>query len=159
MRNAWDEFASVPEGDLALADHLEFHAEVLTSTVGEARARATAALSDRDDAWGPLAARINVVRGVGRLFGKKACRPIGARRPRPCRSWRKPAEPWPLLNAAAGNGCVPAACRHMTFWLDPVNTHCRPRRGLKIHRILAEVLGSRCHNPAIDLQRPSPSAL
>jgi len=59
VRDAWDEFASVPEGDLALADHLELHAEVLTSTVGDARARATAALSDRDDAWGPLAARIS----------------------------------------------------------------------------------------------------
>ena len=59
VRDAWDAFESVPDGDLALADHLELHAEELAAAVRRrARSGATAALAERDDAWGPLAARI-----------------------------------------------------------------------------------------------------
>jgi energy-coupling factor transporter ATP-binding protein EcfA2 len=58
-RSAWVAFESIPDGDLALADHLELHAAELASAVGEARTSATAALAERDDAWGPLAARIS----------------------------------------------------------------------------------------------------
>lgn len=57
-RVAWDEYAVVPEGDLPLADHLELRAEDLATTVGKVRAAATSAIAERDDAWGPLAARI-----------------------------------------------------------------------------------------------------
>ncbi len=59
VRTAWDALAATPSSDLALADHLELHAEDLASTVGLVRAGANAALTERDDAWGPLAARIS----------------------------------------------------------------------------------------------------
>jgi ABC-type hemin transport system ATPase subunit len=59
VRRAWEAFESAPDGDLALAGHLELHAEELARAVGEARKGATAALAERDDAWGPLAARIS----------------------------------------------------------------------------------------------------
>ena len=59
VREAWDAFASVPEGDLALAEHLELHAEDLATALGVARKGATSALAQRDDVWGPLAARIS----------------------------------------------------------------------------------------------------
>ena len=59
VRTAWDEFAAVPDGDLAVADHLELRAENLASTVAQARERATGALAERDNAWAPLAARIS----------------------------------------------------------------------------------------------------
>jgi DNA repair exonuclease SbcCD ATPase subunit len=58
LRRGWDVYASAPEGDLALAEHLESHARDLASQVGQLRAAATATLAERDDAWGPLAARI-----------------------------------------------------------------------------------------------------
>jgi hypothetical protein len=58
-REAWEAFEAVPDGDLVLADHLELHAAELWSAVGKARAGATAVLAERDDAWGPLAARIS----------------------------------------------------------------------------------------------------
>ncbi|MDQ3485607.1 MAG: recombinase RecF, partial [Actinomycetota bacterium] len=58
VRASWEAFEAVPDGDLALADHLELHAEELATAVGDARKSATAALVERDDAWGPLAARI-----------------------------------------------------------------------------------------------------
>lgn len=59
LRQTWEAFESVPGGDLDLADHLELHADDLGSAVGTVRADATVALSERDDAWGPLAARIS----------------------------------------------------------------------------------------------------
>lgn len=58
LRAAWDAMAAAPLGDLALADHLEEHAERLASMVGLVRVDAAAALAERDDAWGPLAAQI-----------------------------------------------------------------------------------------------------
>lgn len=59
VRTTWEAFESVPNGDLALADHLELHAEELASAVGAVRVTATAALAERDDAWGPLAVRLS----------------------------------------------------------------------------------------------------
>jgi hypothetical protein len=59
VRTAWEAFETAPDGDLALADHLELHAEELAMAVGEARSAATATLAERDDAWSPLAARIS----------------------------------------------------------------------------------------------------
>lgn len=59
VRTAWDAFESTPTGDLALADHIERHAEKLALAAGDARASAAAALAERDDLWGPLAARIS----------------------------------------------------------------------------------------------------
>lgn len=58
LRAAWEAYASAPDGDLALADHMELHAGDLASQAGKLRAAATATLVERDDAWGPLAARI-----------------------------------------------------------------------------------------------------
>lgn len=58
LRAAWEAYASAPDGDLALADHLELHAGDLASRIGQLRAAATATLGERDDAWGPLAAKI-----------------------------------------------------------------------------------------------------
>lgn len=58
-REAWTAFEALPGGDLPLADHLELHAEHLTSVVADVRAAAAAALAERDDAWAPLAARIS----------------------------------------------------------------------------------------------------
>ena len=59
LRTAWDAFHTVPDGDLALAEHLSAHASQLSAAAGQARSAATAALAERDDAWGPLAARIS----------------------------------------------------------------------------------------------------
>lgn len=59
LRQTWDEYAAVPEGDLALADHLELHAEELAAAVGATRTKASAALAERDDVWGKLATRIS----------------------------------------------------------------------------------------------------
>jgi hypothetical protein len=59
LRQAWQAFESVPEGDLALADHLEQHCADLAAATAAVRTSATAALNERDDAWGPLAARIS----------------------------------------------------------------------------------------------------
>jgi energy-coupling factor transporter ATP-binding protein EcfA2 len=58
-RVAWEAFESVPDGDLALADHLELHVVDLAEAVASLRAEAAAALAERDDKWGPLAARIS----------------------------------------------------------------------------------------------------
>lgn len=58
LRSTWAAYESVPDGDLDLADHLEMYAEELATATGAVRASATAALAERDDAWGPLAARV-----------------------------------------------------------------------------------------------------
>lgn len=57
-RDAWDAYQELPDGDLDLADHLELHVTDVASSMGALRAVATAALAERDDAWGPLAAKI-----------------------------------------------------------------------------------------------------
>lgn len=58
LRTTWAAYESAPDGDLDLADHLEMYAEELAAAAGTVRAAATAALAERDDAWGPLAARV-----------------------------------------------------------------------------------------------------
>ena len=58
VRSAWDAYQAVPPGDLDLADHLEVYVTELERVVGTLRGAATAALTERDDAWAPLAARI-----------------------------------------------------------------------------------------------------
>lgn len=57
-RQAWDDFAAAPDGDLVLADHLDLHADKLADALSELRERAAVALAARDDAWGPLAGQI-----------------------------------------------------------------------------------------------------
>lgn len=58
-RAAWDALETIPDADLPLADHLELHAADLSEAVANLRAEAAAALAERDDKWGPLAARIS----------------------------------------------------------------------------------------------------
>lgn len=58
LRTTWAAYESAPQGDLDLADHLEMYAEELAAAAGSVRAAAMAALAERDDAWGPLAARV-----------------------------------------------------------------------------------------------------
>lgn len=57
-RQAWDEYAATPNEDLDLADHLDRHADKLVDALSELRGRVAAALTARDDAWGPLASQI-----------------------------------------------------------------------------------------------------
>lgn len=57
-RQTWSAWSSAPESDLELADHLELHVHELVQVMEKLRAAASAALTQRDDAWGPLASRI-----------------------------------------------------------------------------------------------------
>ncbi|MET3962814.1 ABC-type lipoprotein export system ATPase subunit [Marmoricola sp. OAE513] len=57
-RAAWDAWATRPEGDLDLADHVVRESASLTIPIANVRAAATAAINELDDAWAPVAARI-----------------------------------------------------------------------------------------------------
>lgn len=59
VREAWTTFEQLPVEDLALADHIELHSENLADVAADVRSAAAGALAERDDAWGPLAARIS----------------------------------------------------------------------------------------------------
>lgn len=56
--HAWKVWGQVPEGDLAVVEHIGSALPVVASSVVHLRAAAAAALTSRDDTWAPLASRL-----------------------------------------------------------------------------------------------------
>ncbi|MEV0802458.1 AAA family ATPase [Kribbella sp. NPDC050281] len=57
-RNAWTEWLTTPEDDLALAVHLTTNHQQLQATLDELRRQAVVELQSLDEAWAPIAAQL-----------------------------------------------------------------------------------------------------